>query len=190
MEKPPSDKSWITEKLQAWCNGDKSALSEVMDVVYEDLKRQAHAFLKHERPNHTLQTTALAHEAYLRLIDQRSVNWQSKAHFLALAATMMRRILVNYAVEHQRLKRGGKNKKVPLDEAMSIFVNQPDVDLLALNEALEGLSKLNQRQAKIVELKYFGDLTSEQIAEVLQVSLVTVKRDWTAAKAWLKSELQ
>lgn len=190
MEEPASDKRGITEKLQAWCSGDKSTLSEVMDVVYEELKREAHAFLKHERPNHTLQTTALAHEAYLRLIDQRSVNLQSKSHFLALAATMMRRILVNYALERRRLKRGGNNEKVSFDEAMIISVNQSDVDILALNEALEGLGKLNRRQAKIVELKYFGDLTNEEIGEVLQISLATVKRDWTVARAWLRSELQ
>lgn len=156
MVEPPSDKRGITEKLQAWCNGDKSALSEVMDVVYEELKRQAHALLQHERQNHTLQTTALAHETFLRLIDQRSVNWQSKAHFLALAATMMRRILVNYALERQRQKRGGKNKRVPLDEAIFIFVERSEVDLLALDEALERLGKLNQRQAKIVELKFLA----------------------------------
>lgn len=190
MEEPPSDEIWITEKLQAWCNGDKSAISEVMDAVYGELRKQAQAFLKQERPNHTLQPTALAHEAYLRLIDQRSVKWQSKAHFLALAATMMRRILVNYALERRRLKRGGNNLKLSLDEAMFISVNQSDVDLVALNEALDGLGKLNWRQAKIVELKYFGGLTTEEIADLLQVSLATVKRDWTAAKAWLRSELQ
>ncbi len=146
--------------------------------------------LSRERSDHTLQTTALVHEAYLRLIEQRFVDWQNRAHFFGLSANMMRRILVKYAVSQNRLKRGGKDEKLPLEAALCVAVEERDVDLLALDQALTELAGLDERQARIVELRYFGDLTIEETAEVLSISTATVKRDWNMAKAWLRMKLR
>lgn len=179
----------ITEMLKACSGGDREAMDELMPLVYDELRRQAHSFLNKERRNHTLQTTALVHEAYLRLIDQNSIDWQNRAHFFALSATMMRRILVNYAKDRHRLKRGGKEENLPLDEALHVAVKDREIDLLDLDRALDELAKLDERQARIVELRYFSGLTINETAEVLKISKATVKREWTMAKSWLRAEM-
>jgi RNA polymerase sigma factor (TIGR02999 family) len=185
----PSDRGEITEMLKACSGGNREALNKLMPLVYQELHRQAHLYLNRERSNHTLQTTALVHEAYLRLIEQRFVDWQNRAHFFGMAANMMRRILVNYAVHRHRAKRGGANENLPLEEALCVAADKHDVDLLELDRALNDLERLDDRQAKIVELRYFSGLSIEETAEVLSVSPATVKRDWSMAKAWLRSEL-
>ena len=189
MDESSDGRRRITERLKAWSGGDVEAADAFMPVVYGELRRQAHRYLRRERPNHTLQTSALVHEAYLRLIEQQCVPWQNRAHFFALAAQMMRRILINYAINRNRNKRGGPQEDLPLDEAMTIGCDRGDVDLLALDEALTRLEALDQQQARIVELRYFSGLSIEQTAEVLEISPATVKRDWAMAKAWLRSQL-
>lgn len=179
----------ITEMLKACSGGNREALDKLVPLVYEELHRQAHRYLKRERSNHTLQTTALVHEAYIRLIEVRFVDWQNRAHFFGMAANMMRRILVNYAVNQKRLKRGGADEHLPLEEALCVAAEKRDVDLLALDKALNELAELDERQAQIVELRYFSGLSIEETAEVLQISVTTVKRDWSMAKAWLRAEL-
>lgn len=179
----------ITGLLKAYSRGDRVALDQLMPIVYEELRRQAHRYLRKERPNHTLQTTALVHEAYLRLIRQKSADWQNRAHFFAISATMMRRILVNYAKNRHRLKRGGKREDLPFEEAFHVASKECDVDLLALDEALNELARLDGQQARIVELKYFSGLTIKETAEVLEISPATVKRDWKMARTWLRAEL-
>lgn len=179
----------ITHLLKACSGGNRDAMDELMPLVYDELRRQARSFLNKERPNHTLQTTALVHEAYLRLIEQNSIDWQNRAHFFALSATMMRRILVNYAKDRQRLKRGGKDENLPLDEAIHIAVKDREIDLLDLDRALDELAELDEQQSRIVELRYFSGLTIEETAEVLKISPATVKRDWKMAKSWLQAEL-
>ena len=178
----------VTELLLAWSDGDKSALDELMPVVYEELRRLAQHYLSHERAEHTLQTTALVHEAYLRLVDQKSVNWQNRAQFLGIAAQMMRRILINHATNRNALKRQGYANRVSLDEAVSFF-EQREIDPIALNEALEALAELDSEQARIVELRFFGGLTIEEIAEVVGISPATTKREWDSAKLWLRRRL-
>lgn len=179
----------ITEMLKACSGGNREAMDRLVPLVYKELHRQAHLYLSRERKNHTLQTTALVHEAYLRLIEQRFVDWQNRAHFFGLAANMMRRILVNYAVHRHRQKRGGPDENLPLEEAFYVASPDRDVDLLALDEALNELAKLDERQAQIVELRYFSGLSIEETAEVLGISPTTVNRDWSMAKAWLRSQL-
>lgn len=179
----------ITEMLKACSGGNREAMDKLVPLVYKELHRQAHLYLSRERKNHTLQTTALVHEAYLRLIEQRFVDWQNRAHFFGLAANMMRRILVNYAVHRHRQKRGGADENLPLEEAFYVASPDRDVDLLALDEALNELAKLDERQAQIVELRYFSGLSIEETAEVLGISPTTVNRDWSMAKAWLRSQL-
>ncbi len=179
----------ISELLKAWGGGDAEAAERFVPLIYDELRRQAHRFLNRERANHTLQTTALVHEAYLRLTEQRNVNWQNRAHFFGLAAQMMRRILVNYAVSRNREKRGGANENIALDETIVIAAEKSEVDLMALDEALTRLEKLDARQARVVELRYFSGLNIEETAEVLNISPATVKREWSMAKAWLKAEL-
>lgn len=146
----------ITNLLKACNGGDRNAMDKLMPFVYDELKRQAHSFLNKERQNHTLQTTALVHEAYLRLVEQNSINWQNRAQFFAMSATMMRRILVNYANERNRLKRGGKDENLPLENALHIAVKDSDINLLDLDRALDELAALDERQARIVELRYFN----------------------------------
>lgn len=179
----------ISELLKAWGGGDPEAAERFVPLIYDELRRQARRFLNRERANHTLQTTALVHEAYLRLMEQRNVNWQNRAHFFGLAAQMMRRILVNYAVSRNREKRGGPNENIALDETIVIAAEKSEVDLMALDEALTRLEKLDARQARVVELRYFSGLNIEETAEVMDISTATVKREWSMAKAWLKAEL-
>ncbi|MEP7038941.1 MAG: sigma-70 family RNA polymerase sigma factor [Acidobacteriota bacterium] len=179
----------ITEMLKSCRGGNREAMDKLVPFVYKELRRQAHGYLNHERSNHTLQTTALVHETYLRLIDQRSVDWQNRAHFFGLAANMMRRILVNYAVNRHRRKRGGAEENLPIEEALTVVAEERNVDLLSLDEALNKLAEMDARQARIVELRYFSGLSIEDTAEVLNISAATVKRDWTVAKAWLRQEI-
>ncbi len=180
----------ITEQLQQWNEKqDTDANNVLMNLVYAELHRQAHRYLQKERVGHTLQTTALVHEAYLKLIQQKSVAWESRSHFFALAATMMRRILIDYAKSKHRIRRGGNQDDLPLETALSIAVSDSDFDLLALDEALNRLAEKEEHLAKVVELRFFSGLDVIETAEVLGVSESTVKRDWAMAKAWLHREL-
>lgn len=175
--------------LHEWSDGNQEALDALLPLVYEELRRQASRYLRRERAGHTLQTTALIHEAYLKLIDQRTVNWQNRAHFFGIAAQAMRRILVDYARQRHREKRGGANEDLSLDAAEMAVSGGKSVDLVALDEALTRLAKLDERQAHIVELKFFSGLSIEETAEVLRVSPATIKNDWRTAKAWLYQEI-
>lgn len=178
----------VTGLLVAWGEGDKAALDELMPVVYDELRRLAQNYLSRERPGHTLQTTALVHEAYLRLIDQKSVNWQNRAQFFGIAAQMMRRILINHAKDRNAKKREGYATKVSLDDAVSLFEKR-ELDLIALDESLNALAELDPQQTSIVELRFFGGLTIEEVAEVLNISPATTKREWDSAKLWLRRQL-
>ena len=178
----------VTQLLLGWGKGDKEALDRLVPIVYEELRRQAARYLQRERVGHTLQTTALIHEAYLRLVDQRNVQWQNRAHFFGIAAQLMRRILVDHARTKKRAKRGGSDIRVSLGEANALTRAQ-DLDVVALNEALERLEQIDEQQSKIVELRFFSGLTVEETAEVLNISTATVKRDWSMAKAWLHREI-
>lgn len=178
----------VTELLVAWGEGDRAALDELMPVVYDELRRLAQKYLSRERPGHTLQTTALVHEAYLRLVDQKSINWQNRAQFFGIAAQMMRRILINHAKDRNAKKRQGYATRVSLDEAVSFFEKR-ELDLVALDEALNALATLDPQQTRIVELRFFGGLTIEEVAEVLGISPATTKRDWDSAKLWLRRQL-
>ncbi len=183
----PSAKE-ITELLRAWNGGDAAALDQLMPLVYHELHRAAKRYIRHERPDHTLQATALVNEVYLRLIDAQNVRWQDRAHFFAIAAQLMRRILVDFARRRRQLKRGGDAPEVSLDQAL-IIAKEPSADLVALDDALTTLAKLDERQSRVVELRFFGGLTEEEIAEVLGVSPRTVRSDWQMAKVWLLREL-
>jgi RNA polymerase sigma factor (TIGR02999 family) len=177
----------VTRLLQSWSGGDQKALGELVPLVYRELRGLAAAYIRRERRDHTLQPTALVHEAYLRLADQMHVQSPSRAQFFAIAANLMRQILVNHARHHRAAKRGG-GKKVPLEEGAAM-VQQRGVDLIALDSALEKLAQLDPRQSRIVELRFFGGLTEEEIAEVVGVSAITVKRDWRIARAVLHRQL-
>ena len=179
----------LTQKLIQWSNGDQDGLNQLLPVVADELHRIARRHMRKERSGHTLQTTALVNEAYLRLIDQTHVNWQNRAHFFGIAARIMRQILIDHARGVRRDKRGGAQVLLPLDEAI-VFSPSKSASLVALDEALERLEGKDPRKARVVELRYFGGLTVEETAEVLQVHPNTVARDWTLAKAWLKTELQ
>jgi RNA polymerase sigma factor (TIGR02999 family) len=179
----------VTQLLQQWSSGDNAALAELTPLIYEELRGLAHHYMDRERPGHTLQTTALVNEAYLRLADQTNSNWQSRAHFFAVAARAMRHILVNYAKSNQAQKRGGGAARIELDEA-AILSPEQSKEIVDLHEALERLATLNSRKARVVELKYFGGLNQDEIAEVMKISTVTVRRDWMFAKTWLYDELQ
>lgn len=189
MEDVALQRDEISGLLKAWSAGDREAAEQFMPLIYDELRRQAHRFLNRERPNHTLQTTALVHEAYLRLIEQTSVNWQNRAHFFGVAGQMMRRILVDYAMKRNREKRGGPDEALPLDETIVIATAETEVDLLALDEALTRLEKMDERQARVVELRYFSGLSIEDTAVVLAISPATVKREWNMARTWLRAEL-
>ena len=178
----------VTELLRDWSKGDKQAEEELFRAVYSELHRQAAHYLRRERPDFTLHTTDLIHDAYLRLIDQRHVDWQNRLHFHAVAAQLMRRILVDHARSRQASKRGGSMVRLPLDEAMGISAAQ-SLDFVALDEALTRLAEMDRRQAEVVELMFFGGFSEEEAAKVLDVSTRTVKRDWHVAKAWLRREL-
>jgi RNA polymerase sigma-70 factor (ECF subfamily) len=179
----------VTELLVRWSKGEDAALTELTPLVYEELRRLAHRQMGGERPDHTLQTTALVNEAYLRLVDQTNPQWQNRAHFFAVAARAMRQILVSYARSQQAEKRGGGVLKVELDEAALVSPEQSQ-EIVDLHEALEQLSTLDSRKAQVVELKYFGRLNYDEIAEVLKISRITARRDWEFAKVWLYTELQ
>jgi len=182
--------SEITERLRCWSdNRQDDAGDALIELVYAELHRQAHRYLRKERRGHTLQTTALVHEAYLKLINQQNVSWESRSHFFAIAATMMRRILIDYAKTKHRVRRGGEHEDLPLENALTIIVSETDFDLLALDEALNRLAEREAQLAKIVELRFFSGLDMVETAEVLGVSESTVKRDWAMAKAWLHREL-
>jgi len=184
-----SESQEVTVLLAALTRGDDGAASKLIPVVYDELRRLAGNYMRRERVDHTLQATALVHEAYLKLVEQRSVNWQSRAHFFGVAAQLMRRILIDHARGHSRQKRGGEQKKVSLDE-MLVFSEQQADKLLAVDDSLNHLAKLDPRQAHVVELRFFGGLSVEEAAEVLGVSPKTVKREWSVAKAWLYADLR
>lgn len=179
----------ITQMLREWSDGKAEALDDLLPLVYTELHRQAASFLRKERPGHTLQTTALINEAYLKLIDRRDVNWESRTHFFAVAAQAMRRILVDHARAKHREKRGGDNIKLSLEEATPVATKEKGVDLIALDEALNKLALQDEQQARVVELKYFSGLSLEETAEALHISRATVARDWEASRAWLHREL-
>ena len=178
----------VTQILREWSDGDANAPARLMPLVYDELRRQARRFLAKERNSHTLQPTALVHEAYMKLIDQSRINWQSRAHFFGIAARMMRRILIDHARAHAAEKRGGAAIRLSLDD-LQIPLEQRASDLIALDEALENLMQFDERKAKIVELRFFGGLSDEEISEVLKISTRTVLRDWKTAKLWLYREL-
>lgn len=178
----------ITHLLVEWSNGNKSAAGELIPLVHGELLRLAHHYMSHERQGHTLQTTALVNEAYLRLVDQRSVRWQNRAHFYAIAAQLMRRILIDHARSHLSAKRGQGMLRVSLDQAADFSEDTAD-ELIAIDEALDRLSTTDVRRARVVELRFFGGLSIDETAEVLQVSANTVMRDWGLAKAWLRREI-
>jgi len=179
----------ITALLVDWSNGDQSALEKLLPLVERELHRLAHSYMRRESPDHTLQTTALVNEAYLRLIDQKKTRWQNRAHFFGIAAKIMRRILLNWARDQQRQKRGGGAIQVSLSEVVAIPLIK-GADLIALDEALERLNMTDERKARVVELRYFGGLSVEETAEVLDISAITVLRDWKFAKAWLLREIE
>jgi RNA polymerase sigma factor (TIGR02999 family) len=178
----------VTELLRGFRTGDQEAERKLLDAVYADLHRMAARLMRRERPDHTLQATALIHEAYVHLVDQHSKNWQNRAHFFGVAAQVMRRILVDYARRHRAAKRGGGQHKVTLDDSLLLTDTQSE-ELLVLDEALSRLSQFDPRRSRVVELRFFGGLDEEEVAEVLGVTSRTVKRDWSVAKAWLYSEL-
>jgi RNA polymerase sigma factor (TIGR02999 family) len=179
----------VTDLLNAWGAGDKGAFDELVTVVYEELRRQASRYLRHESPGHTLHTTDLIHEAYLRLVDQKNPHWQNRAQFFGIAARLMRRILVDHARARHRAKRGGQNIRISLDEEV-IIGRSNDAELIDIDEALNRLAEIDIQQSKIVELRFFSGLNVEETAQVLGVSPRTVKRSWRFAKAWLRRELQ
>ena len=189
MEQPPQKSIEITEMLREWSGGKQEALDALLPLVYAELHRQAARYLRRERLGHTLQTTALINEAYLKLINQCEVNWQNRAHFFGIAAQMMRRILVDYAKTRHREKRGGIVENLPLDEALLVVSEERKIDLVVLDEALTRLAEFDERQARIVELRYFSGLSVEETAEALHISPATVKNDWRMAKAWLHQEI-
>ena len=182
--------SEITEMLRDWSDHHRADSADaLLKLVYDELRRQARRYLQKERNGHTLQTTALVHEAYLKLINQKNVSWESRSHFFGVAATMMRRILIDYAKTKHRVRRGGVKSDLPLENALTISVSETDFDLLALDEALNRLAEKEAHLAKIVELRFFSGLDVDETAEVLGISVSTVKRDWQMAKAWLHREL-
>lgn len=185
MKAPSGD---VTVLLRAWSKGDEAAFSRLVEQVYPELRRMARRYMRNEHPTHTLQSTALVHEAYLRMVDAAEVNWRDRAQFFAMAAQMMRRILVDAARARDANKRGGGLIKVPMDESATLS-DPPDRTVLDVDEALTAFSKIAPRQAKVVELHYFGGLAEEEIVEVLGISLRTIRRDWDFAKAWLLREL-
>ena len=177
----------ISRLLRAWSDGDRAALNGLTPIVYEELRRLAHRYMGRERPGHTLQTTALVNEAYMRLVDYKRMQWQDRAHFFAVAAQVMRRILVDYA-RSRNVKRGAGVPHVPLDD-VAVVSRDRTADLVALDDAMEALARLDPRKVQIIEMRFFGGLSVEETAEVLKVSPATVRRDWSIAKFWLYREL-
>jgi len=187
MTEPPA--GHVTQLLQPWSEGEQGALDRPVPVVYDGLHRMARRNLANERPGHTLQTTALVHEVYLRLVDSAHTNWQNRAQFFAVCAQAMRRILVDWARSCQAMKRGGELRPIDLDEAAAV-AETPDADLVALDDALRSLAAVDPRKNQVVELRFFGGLSVEETAEVLKVSSETVLRDWSLARSWLRRELR
>ena len=186
MEHEPSSK--VSLLLQEWREGDRKALDTLLPLVYTELRRLAHARLRNERPGHTLQSAALVNEAYLRLIGLDAPQWESRTHFFAIAARLMREVLVDYARRHRAGKRGGGACKLSLEDATGVSRRQ-DVDVVALDDALEALAKIDARQSQVVELRFFAGLSLQEISAALQIAPATVQRDWTAARAWLHREM-
>ena len=182
---PPHE---ITQLLAQWSEGNQAALDQLYPLVYNELRRLAHGYLRRERKGHTLQTTALINEAYLRLVDQKHVHWANRSHFFGISAQIMRRILIDHARRYDYAKRGGGAQRISLDEA-AIVAKQRGRTLLMLDEALKSLAKIDPRRSQVVELRYFGGLNNEEIAGVLKISENTVMRDWNMARAWLYQEL-
>jgi RNA polymerase sigma factor (TIGR02999 family) len=178
----------VTQLLIDWSNGDQAARDELMPLVYDELRRLAHQYMNRERPGHTLQTSALVNEAFVKLVDQKDVHWQNRAHFFGIAAQLMRRILVDHARSRQYLKRGGGAHHVSLDE-VAIVSPERAAEVVALDDALTSLAATDPRKSQIVDLRFFGGLSIQETAEVLAVSPGTVMRDWTLAKAWLRREM-
>jgi RNA polymerase sigma-70 factor (ECF subfamily) len=179
----------VTQLLVAWGDGDRAALDQLTPLVYEELHRLAHNHMGRERQGHTLQTSALVNEAYVRLIDQRNVRWQNRAQFFSIASRLMRRILIDHARSHQYAKRGGGTRRVSLDEA-AVVAQEQAAELVVLDDALKSLAAIDPRKCQVVELRFFGGMSVEESAEVLGVSAVTVMRDWSTAKAWLQREME
>jgi RNA polymerase sigma factor (TIGR02999 family) len=184
VSRPPET---VTALLQRWSAGDEAALDRLLPLVYGELRRLAASFLARERPGHTLQPTAVVHEAYLRLVDQQGVRVEDRGHFLAIAARLMRQILVDHARARDAAKRGGKTRKLTLDDGVISFERDPE--LIALDDALSSLAELDVRQSRIVEMRFFGGLSIEETAEAVGISPATVKREWDSAKAWLRREI-
>jgi RNA polymerase sigma factor (TIGR02999 family) len=178
----------VTQLLVAWSNGDEAARDELIPLVYEELHRLAHHYMNGERTGHTLQTSALINEAFVRLVDQRDVHWQNRSHFFGIAAQMMRRVLVDYARSRQYQKRGGDAVQVSLNEEL-IVSNEQTAEVVALDDALKSLATFDERKCRIVELRFFAGLSIEETAQVLGISAGTVMREWTVAKAWLRKEI-
>lgn len=178
----------VTQLLAEVTRGNRAAVDQLLPLLYAELRRMAGGQLRKERPDHTLQATALVHEAYLRLVDQRAVSWQNRAHFMGVAAQVMRYVLLDYAKQHGAAKRGGNVQKLSLGEDL-VFSGDSAEQLIALDEALTGLSELDPQQAKVVELRFYGGLSVEETAEVLSISTATVKREWSMARAWLRQQL-
>ena len=179
----------VTELLVNWSNGDQEALNKLIPLVYDELHKLASRYLRRERPDHTLQTTALVHEAYLKLVDQREANWENRVQFFAVAAQLMRRILVDYARRHRASKRGGDVYKLSLEEAL-LPSKEKDAELLALDEALDRLAAIDSQQSRVVELRVFAGLSLEETAQALNISPRTVRREWSMAKAWLHRQIK
>jgi RNA polymerase sigma-70 factor (ECF subfamily) len=182
MESSPGE---VTRQLNYWSVGNRDALDKLLPVVYNELRRLAHSYLTKERADHTLQTTALVHEAYLKLTEQRSVNWENRAQFFAISAQAMRRILLDNARRHTAAKRGSGGQRIPITDIENLAIDAANESLIALDLALQKFETIDPNQSKIVELRYFGGLTIEETAEVLQVSPSTIQREWTLARAWL-----
>lgn len=179
----------VTQLLMNWSQGDQGALEQLMPLVYGELRRLASSYLRRERSNHTLQSTALVHEAFMRLVGQQDVQWRNRAHFYAIAAQMIRRILVDYARSQHAEKRGAGAVKLALDDAMAVPLQAAGMDLLGLNDALDRLAELDARQSRIVELRFFTGLSIEETAEVMHLSPASIKREWNTARAWLFREM-
>ena len=188
MKDPVRSPHEITQLLAEWSNGNQTALDKLYPLVYDELHKMANRYMKRERKDHTLQTTALINEAYVRMVDQKNVHWENRAHFFAISAQIMRRILIDHARRHHYAKRGGGALRVSLDET-AIVAGDPASDMLLLDEALNRLAEIDPRRGQVVELRYFGGLNNEEIAGVLKISENTVTRDWNMARAWLYQEL-
>jgi RNA polymerase sigma-70 factor (ECF subfamily) len=179
----------VTELLLKFSEGNQEVVNDIFPLIYDELKKLANNYLRNERVSHTLQPTALVHEAYLKLVDHTRINWQNRAHFMGMAATLMRQILIDHARRHRAGKRGGELENLPLEESIVIVAGEKSTDLIRLDDALKELAKFDEQKSRIVELRYFGGLSIEETAEVLGVAEITVKRHWRLAKAWLAEKI-